>query len=72
MPVRAAQVMAGDRLAYDGIEVTVTAAVPGSFHIRGQYGPGVAIDYEAGTRRGRIFRRDSDVLHRLAAPESQP
>jgi hypothetical protein len=65
-PVAAAHVIAGDKLFYDGTVVTVTDNRASRFWLGLDLCDGLAIDWEAGNRLGRMFRRASDVLDRLA------
>jgi hypothetical protein len=68
--VQAADLMPGDVLLHDDIEAEVTAPPrPGHYRIgdEDQITLGVAIDWQAGTRSGVIFRRPGDLLLRLSA-----
>jgi hypothetical protein len=65
-PVPADQIEAGDKLLYAGMQVTVTSVRPSRFWHGTELTEGIAIDWSVGNRLGRIFRRASEVLDRLA------
>ena len=64
-PVPAVEVRRGDVLAYDGRELLVTGA-NGAWYVEdGAPVAGIAIDTRAGSQRWTLYRRGTDLLHRI-------
>jgi hypothetical protein len=65
-PVLAIDVRKGDRLVHDGRELTVTADPSGTWYCaNGQHIAGLAITCAAGTAKWTLYRKASDILHRV-------
>ncbi len=64
-PVPAGQIGAGDVLLHDGTAVTVTATRASRYWFGPELCDGLAIDWESGSRLGRMFRRATDMLDRV-------
>jgi hypothetical protein len=64
-PVEARDILVGDRLFYDGIVVTVEATRSSSYWLDLELVDGVAIDWKAANRMGRMFCRETDIVERV-------
>ncbi len=64
-PVPAIEVRRGDVLAYDGRELLVTGACGAWYVENGAQVAGIAIETRAGSQRWTLYRRGTDLLHRI-------
>ena len=65
-PTAARDIVPGDVLAYEGLVVTVTKTGATVKRSGAEMAHGVNIDWQAGNKGGRMFRRDTEMLDRLA------